>query len=83
MPWSPAPIWSRGSPVWSLASSTPFAMSGDCWSRATKIAQLFESTQDLWQVNPDSHDIDFQVHGAAASKMMLKTNAGQNQVLIL
>ena len=41
----------------------------------TKFAQLFEGGQDLWQVNPDAGDIDFEVFGNAADRYMIKTNA--------
>ena len=48
-----------------------------------KFAQLFESAQDRWQVNPDGADIDFEVFANSLDKHLIKTDAGEKQVLIL
>ena len=46
-------------------------------------AQLFESTEDKWQINPDGNDVDLEVYGNTVEKYLIKTNAGNSQVLLL
>jgi len=49
-------------------------------------AQLFEGTNDLWQINPDGNDVDLEVFAdgsTRAGKYLIRGDAGNSQVLIL